>query len=153
MRSAELLRNLESPRRRQLREVRLKVGGQAEDGVHTGRLMGEPLPVGQQVLFRQEVRDLGDLALTAVDLEGKASTCRCDGIEELKRACPQSLRFALPFGTGLRLTAFPFALGLDPACLLLQQVRALSGDFAVQAGPRPSTRIRPRLCKARAETR
>jgi hypothetical protein len=91
--------------------------------------MGEPLPVGQQVLFRQEVRDLGDLALTAVDLEGKACTCRCDGIEELKRACPQSLRFALPFGTGLRLTAFPFALGLDPACLLLQQARALSGDF------------------------
>jgi len=46
------------------REVRLKVGVHAEDGVHTGRLMGEPLPVGQQVLFRQEVRDLGDLALT-----------------------------------------------------------------------------------------
>jgi hypothetical protein len=46
MRSAKLLGTLEGPRRRQRREVRLKVGGHAEDGVHPGRLVVEPLPVG-----------------------------------------------------------------------------------------------------------
>jgi hypothetical protein len=44
-------------------------------------------------------------------------------------AGPQALRLAFPLGTGLPLAARLLALGLDPAGLLLQQARALRGDF------------------------
>ena len=46
MRPPKLLGHLEGPCRRRRREVRLKVGGHAEVGVHPRRLVGEPLPVG-----------------------------------------------------------------------------------------------------------
>lgn len=58
-----------------------------------------------------------------------------------------------PPGTGLLLAALPLALGLDPAGLLLSRRVPSTVIFTVQAGPRSSTRIRPRFCRARADTR
>ena len=47
----------------------------------------------------------------------------------LQCTCPQALRLAGLLGAGLLLMARPFALGLEPAALLLQQARALRGDL------------------------
>jgi hypothetical protein len=91
------------------------------DGVHPGRLVGEMLPVGQQSLSRQAVSELGDLAFAVVGIEGNASACRRDCLQHLQCACPKALRLAGLLGAGLLLMAGPFALGLDPAALLLQQ--------------------------------
>jgi hypothetical protein len=44
MRPAKLLGHLEGRQWCQRREVRLKVGSHAEDGVQPGWLVGEPLP-------------------------------------------------------------------------------------------------------------
>jgi len=88
MRLAKLLGDLEGPHRRQRREVRVKVGGHAEGGVHPGRLVGEPLSVGQKSLSHQAVSDPSDLAFAVVRLEGKASACGGEGLQHLQRACP-----------------------------------------------------------------
>jgi hypothetical protein len=115
--------------------------------------VGESLAVGQQVLFRQAVSDLGDLALADVGLEGKAAACLRDGLQYLHRACTQALRLALPLGTGLLRTALPLAFGLDPARLLLQQARALRGDLRRPSRAAALNLDQARLCKVRAETR
>jgi hypothetical protein len=71
--------------------------------------VGESLPVWQQSLSRQAVRDLDDLALAVAGLEGEAPASRRNGLQHLQRVCPQALQLELPLATGL----FPLSAKLS----------------------------------------
>ena len=106
-----------------------------------------------QPFASQELFDLPDLTLAAIGPEVEAPARRRDRLQHLQSPGPQALPFALALGAGLLFTLPALPFRLDTPGLFPEQALAVAVTFAAQVRPLPSILTRPRLCRARTETR